>query len=179
MTCHSPLRAPGCVDPGGIPDGDSMPVCRVRTCSCWRVRRVWMPWVQHEPTLVGLLGTARYCAPAAPFSFVGRMLRDAARFRGLSRQAQRWSPVSGFRAIGVLLRHRRAHAPLTAKSPLPFPVGRRYHQQYPTSRRLPIALRDDAGKPYEVNVFDPPDAWLNAATSRRLWRASFSRTLCT
>ena len=84
-----------------------------------------------RPDVVELLGTARYCAPAAPFRFVGRMLRDAARFPGLSRQARGWSPVSGFRATGVLLRHRRAHAPLTAKSPLPIPLGRRITNHSP------------------------------------------------
>lgn len=33
--------------------------------------------------------------------------------------------------------------------------------------------------PYFEKPFEPPDAWLNAATSRRLCSASFSSTLCT
>ena len=34
-------------------------------------------------------------------------------------------------------------------------------------------------KLYFESAFEPPDAWLNAATSRRLCSASFSSTLCT
>ena len=118
--------------------------CRIQTCACWRLAARIDAVGAARPDLVGLLGTARSCAPAAPFSFVGSTCaRLGPGLQRLSRRARRWCPCSGFRATGVLLRHRRAHAPLTAKSPLPFPVGRRYHQQYPTSRRLPIALRDD------------------------------------
>jgi len=43
-----------------------------------------------RPDVIGLLGTARYCAPAAPFSFVGSIpCATRPRFRGLSRRAQR------------------------------------------------------------------------------------------
>src|SRR5688572_8955322 len=76
-----------------------------------------------RPDVIGLLGTARYYALAAPFSFC-RVEWCATRpgslgfHVGLSAGA-----CPRLRAIGVLLRYWRGHAPLTAKSPLPFPVG--------------------------------------------------------
>ena len=142
---------------------------------------LWMPWVQHARSgrvvRHGAFLRARCSLQFCRVNFCATRTRQTS--HGLTASGGGGgAPSWTFRASGVLLRNQRAHAPLTAKSPLPFPVGRRWHQLYPTSRRLPIALRDDAASYFEI-AFDPPDAWLNAATSRRLWRASFSRTLCT
>ena len=90
------------------------------------LRRLWMPWVQHARSgrvvRHGAFLRARcslqfcrvnFCATWPPV-FRGSLVGLNAGYRS-----------SGFRVTGVLLRHPRAHAPLTAKSPWPFPWGRR------------------------------------------------------
>src|SRR5687768_1079462 len=96
-----------------------------------------------RPDVLGLLGTARYYALAAPFSFC-RVEWCATRpgsvgfHVGLSAGA-----CPRLRAIGVLLRYCRDHALSPRRRRCHSPWGRRYPERYSTSRRFPIARRDD------------------------------------
>src|SRR5688572_5819939 len=67
------MRAPGAAETclAGPSTETRCRGCRIQTCACWRLAARMDAVGAARPDLVGLLGTARDCAPAAPFSFVG------------------------------------------------------------------------------------------------------------
>ncbi|HZI26656.1 MAG TPA: hypothetical protein VFD64_00785, partial [Gemmatimonadaceae bacterium] len=90
---------------GGIPGGDSMPGMPSRRVHAG-ARGAYDAVGAARPDVIGLLGTARYCAPAAPFQFCRvNSLRDAA---PVSRSLASGSAL--LRAIGILLRHRSSRS---------------------------------------------------------------------
>jgi len=83
---------------------------------------VLKPWVQHARSgRVVRHGAFLRARCSLQFCRVNFCATWPPVFRGSFVGLNAGCRSSGFCATGVLLRHRRSHAPLTAKSPLPFP----------------------------------------------------------
>jgi len=124
---------------------------------------VLKPWVQHARSgRVVRHGAFLRARCSLQFCRVNFCATWPPVFRGSLVGLNAACRTSGFRVTGVLLRYPRAHAPLTAKSPLPFPLGRRITNNtlHPADSLSLLGMRFEtqstSSAPDRVPAHEPP-----------------------